>query len=100
MPMVASGLVHQDEVQRRVERVGALFARDPNIVRIEHRIAPDWSGDYSIFVDVILRQATPPASVVAQISDRIGAALLQVLRSEELGMHAYLNLVSRPSNGR
>jgi len=100
MPIVAAGLVHQDEVRKRVEGFEALFVQDPDVARMEHRIAPDWSGDDSIFVDVILRPGATPASAVARLSERMGVALLQILRSEELGMHAYLNFVSRPENGR
>jgi hypothetical protein len=50
MPIVAAGLVQQDEVRRRVERLAAHFAQDPDIARIEHRIAPDRSGEYSIIL--------------------------------------------------
>ncbi len=99
MAVVASGLVYQEEVRKRVEAFKTLFAQDPHIASIEYRIASDWSGDDSIFVDVMLNLGTP-SSVVARISERMDGALLQVLRSEELGMHAYLNFMSRPDNGR
>jgi hypothetical protein len=38
--------------------------------------------------------------VVARLSEQIGSALLRVVRSEELGLHSYLNFLSRPENGR
>jgi hypothetical protein len=100
MPIVASGLVQQDEVRERVKRLQELFANDPEIARIDHRLAQDWSGDYSIFVDVLLNRATPPPAVVARLSEQIGTALFRVVRSEELGLHSYLNFLSRPGNGR
>ena len=100
MPIVASGLVQQDDVRERVKRLQELFANDPEVARIDHRLAQDWSGDDSIFVDVVLNRATPPAAVVARLSEQIGTALLRVVRSEELGLHSYFNFLSRPENGR
>ena len=99
MPIVASELVQQDEVRERVKRLQDLFAKDPEIARIDHRLAQDWSGDSSIFVEVVLKRTTPPTAVVARLSEEIGAALLRVVRSEELGLHAYVNFLSRPENG-
>lgn len=99
MPIVASGLVQQDEVRERVKRLQELFAKDPEVARIDHRLAQDWSGDYSVFVDVVLNRTIPPVAIVARLSEQIGAALLRVVRSEELGLHSYLNFFSRPENG-
>ena len=99
MPIVASELVQQNEVRERVERLQELFGKHPDIARIDHRIAQDWSGDSSIFFDVVLKRTTPPATVSARLSEEIGVALLRVVRSEELGLHAYLNFLSRPENG-
>ena len=99
MPIVASELVQQNEVRERVERLQELFVKDPDIARIDHRIAQDWSGDSSIFVVVVLKSPTPPATVIARLSREIESALLRVVRSEELGLHAYLNFLSRPENG-
>jgi hypothetical protein len=100
MPIVASGLVQQDEVRARVKRLQELFANEPEVARIDHRLDQDWSGDDSIFVDVVLNRPTPPAAVVARLSEQIGTALLRVVRSEELGLHSYLNFLSRPDSGR
>ena len=99
MPIVASELVQQNEVRERVERLRELFVKDPDIARIDYRIGPDWSGDSSIFVDVVLKSTTPPATVIVRLSKQIDAALLRVVRSEELGLHAYPNFFSRPENG-
>ena len=48
MAIVASGLVQQDEIRERVKRLQQLFANDPEVARIDHRLAEDWSGDYSL----------------------------------------------------
>ena len=98
MPIVASGLVQQDEIRERVKRLQELFANDPEVARIDHRLAEDWSGDYSLFIDVVLN--TPNAATVLRLSEQIAAALLRVVRSEELGLHSYFNFLSRPGNGQ
>jgi hypothetical protein len=100
MAIVASGLVQQDEIRERVKRLQQLFANDPEVARIDHRLAEDWSGDYSLFIDVVLNRKTPNAAIVLRLSEQIATALLRVVRSEELGLHSYLNFVSRPENGQ
>lgn len=99
MPIVASGLVQENEVLERVKRLQDLFAKEPEIARIDYRLAQDWSGDSSIFVDVVLKRTTLPVAVITRLSEEIAAALLRVVRSEELGLHAYFNFVSQPENG-
>ena len=100
MAIVSSGLIHQDEIRERVKRLQELFAKDPEVARIDHRLAEDWSGDSSLFIDVVLNRRTPNAATVLRLSERIATALLRVVRSEELGLHSYLNFVSRPGNGQ
>ncbi len=99
MSIVASELVQQSEVLERVKRLQELFATEPEIARVDYRFAQDWSGDASIFVDVVLRRAKVPVADIARLSKEIAAALLRVVRSEELGLHAYFNFVSQPENG-
>lgn len=100
MAIVASGFVQQDEIRERVKRLQELFATDPEVSRIDHHLAADWSGDDSLFINVVLNGKTPAAAIVLRLSEQIAAALLQVVRSEELGLHSYLNFVSRPENGQ
>ena len=99
MSLVASGLVQQNEVRERIGQLQKLFVNDPEVARIDHRVAQDWSGDFSIFVDVVLKRTKPPASVIARLSEEIGDELLRLVRSEELGLHAYLNFLSQPEHG-
>ena len=100
MAILASGLVQQDEIRERVKKLQELFASDPEVARIDHRLAEDWSGDYSLFIDVLLKSRTPAAETVSRLSEQFDAVLLRVVRSEELGLHSYLNFVSRPENGQ
>jgi hypothetical protein len=100
MAIVASGLVQQDEIRERVRRLQELFANDPEVARIDHRLAEDWSGDYALFIEVILSGKNPNAATVLRLTEQIADALLRVVRSEELGLHSYFNFVSRPENGQ
>jgi len=98
MATLASDLVQQDEIRERVKQLQELFANDSEVARIDHRLAEYWSGDSSIFFDVVLRKRTPTASAVLRLSEQIAAALLRVVRSEEVGLHSYLNFVSGSEN--
>jgi hypothetical protein len=98
-PIVESGLVQQREIRERVKQLQRLFAKEPEVARIDHRLAEDWSGDCSLFIDVVLNRNTPTATVL-RLSEQIATALLRVVRSEELGLHSYFNFVSRPENGQ
>ena len=100
MAILASGLVQQDEILLRVNRLQEIFANDPEIARIDHRLAEDWSGDYSLFIDVVLNKKAPAAAALSRVSEQLTDALLRVVRSEELGLHAYLNFVSGQDNGQ
>lgn len=66
---------------------------------MDYRLAQDWSGDDSLFIDVVLDIKTPTSAAVSRLSEEIATALLRVVRSEELGLHSYLNFVSTPENG-
>ena len=100
MAIAASGLVQQDEILERVKKLQELFANDPDVARIVPRFAEDWSGDYSLFIDVVLNSKTPTAATVSRLSKQIDTALLRIVRSEELGLHSYPNFVSGPWNGQ
>jgi len=73
MPTVALELVQQDEVLERVKLLQDLFVKELEIARIDYRLAQDWSGDSSIFVDVVLKKTTLPAAVIARLSKEIAS---------------------------
>ena len=100
MAIAASELAQQDEIQERVKKLQELFANDPEVARIDYRLAEDWSGDYSLFIKVFLNSRTPTAATLLRLSEQIDTALLRVVRSEELGLHSYPNFVSGPENGQ
>jgi hypothetical protein len=100
MSIVASESVQQDEIRERVKRLQQLFADDPEVASIDYRLAQDWSGDDSIFIKVFLSSTAPSAEVVIRLSRQISSALFEVLRSEDLGLHAYFNFFRGQENGR
>jgi hypothetical protein len=99
MQTVTLGSVRQGEIEERVKKLQELFANDPAVARLEYRFGADWSGDDSLFIKVILNKQTPTATVL-RLSKEIFNALLRVVRSEELDLHAYFNFVSTPENGQ
>jgi hypothetical protein len=99
MAIVPQAFVNQTELLKRIKRFQKHFAKDPDVAVIEHRFGEDWSGDDSVFFDVFLATSNPPAEVIRRLSAELTTQLLQVVRSEELGLYSYLNLISRPKNG-
>jgi hypothetical protein len=86
-----------------VERIAQLqqqFSNDRDVARIAYRLGADWSGDDSLFIDVLLKTQTPSPATVARLSEQISTALLHVVRSEELGLHSYLDFASSPDDGQ
>ncbi len=100
MQTAESGLVNQEEVLKRVKQLEEMFVNDPEIMGITHRFGQDWSGDDSIFIEVVLNRTIPDKAVIVRLSRQIRDALLRVVRSEDLGLYSYLNFSSRPENGR
>jgi hypothetical protein len=76
-----------------------MFANDPNVARIGHRFGPDWSGDDSVFVDIVLNKEPSDESVL-RLSKEVFDALLWVVRSEELDLHSYFNFVRERKNAQ
>jgi hypothetical protein len=99
MQTVTLGSVRQGEIEERVKKLQELFANDPAVARLDYRLAGDWSGDDSLFIEVVLNKQTPTATVL-RLSREIFDALLHVVRSEELDLHSYFNFVSTPENGQ
>ena len=99
MQTVTLGSVRQGEIEERFKKLQELFANDPAVARLEYRFGGDWSGDDSLFIDVVLNKQTPTATVL-RLSKEIAAALIRVVRSEELDLHSYFNFVRTPENGQ
>lgn len=92
MAIVPSGFVHQGEVEKAVQRAqGALI---PDVVRIRYSIGSDWTGDPSIFFRVLLSDAASQPSRLQEVAQRVASRLIDEVRSEEFGFHAYFNFRS------
>jgi hypothetical protein len=98
--LASSGLVQQGEIRERVKKLQELFANDPDVARIDYRLAGDWSGDNSVFIKVVLRQKTPSDATITRLNEQIADALRTVVRSQELDLYSYYNFASEPGNGQ
>lgn len=91
-PMIytLTGAVNGIEIRERIERLQSQFRED--ISKIEHRFAPDWTGDQSVFLTVHL---TPHGKQhFTDIARRFPIEVVMQVGSEELGFHSYLEFVS------
>ncbi len=100
MSIVPAALSTVDEVSRRIGKLQLRYAGNPLIRRIEHRIAPDWSGEPSVFLNVILSQDRrlpqdrQDDAMLKRLAGDLRLDLLRIVHSEDIGLHSYLNFVS------
>lgn len=83
---------------KRVKKFQRSFAGDPEIARIDQRFGEDWSGDASVFIELVRREEDPARETVVRLTRETPEALLQMVRSEELGFHAYVEFASNREN--
>jgi hypothetical protein len=95
MAIVPTGLVSVDEVSKRVGTLQMRYAGNPLIERIEHRIAPDWSGDPSVFLSVILSRDWRDDATLKSLAKNLRLDVLRVVHTEDIGLHSYLSFVSQ-----
>ena len=100
MAIFASESVEQVEIRERVKKLQQLFADDPEVARIDYRFDGDWSGDPSVFLDIVLKRKKLENATLFRVSRQVFKGLLDIIRSEELGMHSYLDFVSLSENGK
>jgi hypothetical protein len=63
----------------------------PDVVRIRYNFAPDWSGDPSIFFRVVLSDDASRKQRLSKTAQRVALVVLNQIRAEERGLHAYFN---------
>jgi hypothetical protein len=95
MAIVPAGWVSVDEVSKRVGTFQMRYAGNPLIERIEHRIAPDWSGDPSVFLSVILSRDRRDDATLKRLAKDLRLDVLRVLHTDDIGLHSYLSFVSQ-----
>jgi hypothetical protein len=91
--MVPSGFVHQGKVDEAVRRAEASLI--PDVVLIRYSIGSDWTGDPSIFFRVLLSDEASRPNRLQEVAQRVADRLINEVRSDEFGFHAYFNFRSK-----
>lgn len=98
MPIVPSGFVHQSQIEKAVHRAQKALA--DNVVRIRYSIGNDWTGDPSIFFRVVLSDAASRPGNLQKVAQRVKLRLMNEVRSDEIGFHAYFNFRSESEQAK
>lgn len=94
MPIVAKEWVNPQEISNRIDRLQMQYAGNPLVKRIDYRIGVDWSDDPAVFIDVMLAGKEIAAAEVQQLAENIRVDLLRLVRTDEIGLHSYLNFLN------
>jgi hypothetical protein len=89
---MSSGLVRQGKFEEAVQR--AENALKPEIVRIRYSLGNDWTDDPSIFFRILLSDDASRPNRLQEVAERVTQHIIQEVRSEEYGYHAYFNFRS------
>ncbi len=87
MGIVASGFVHQAEIDNRLSRLQDLFHQD--IERIDYRFGVDWTNDPSLFLTVHMTSVANDNERFRRFLNFFPTALLKELPSDQLGVRLY-----------
>jgi len=94
MPIVTTGWVNTEEISNRIDQLQARYAKNPLVKRIEYRFGADWSDDPAIFINVTVARKDPLPAELQQLAENIRIDLVRLVRSDDIGLHSYLNFVS------
>ncbi|MGA3189666.1 MAG: hypothetical protein ABSF22_21375 [Bryobacteraceae bacterium] len=94
MTIVPTGLVSGEEISARVHRLRLRYADNPLVKGIDYRIGFDWSDDPAVFIDIRLTGNKIVASELQRLAEDIRVDLLRLVRTDEIGLHSYLNFVN------
>jgi len=94
MAIVPTGWVSDQEILNRVHRLQMQYAGNPLVKGIDYRIGVDWSDDPAVFIEVMLAGNDIAASELQRLAESIRGDLLRLVRTDEIGLHSYLNFVN------
>jgi len=94
MTTVPIGLVSGEEISNRVRLLQMRYVDHPIVKGIDYRIGFDWSDDPAVFIEVMLTGNEIAASELQRLAVDIRADLLRLVRTDEIGLHSYLNFVN------
>ena len=95
MPIVLSESATGQEISSRIDRLRTQYAGNPLVRRIDHRIGVDWSDDPAVFIDVTLPGEQVADAELQRLAENIRVDLLRLVRTDEIGLHSYLNFVNQ-----
>ena len=87
-------MVDSEEVSNRVHILQARYADRPLVKGIDHRIGFDWSDDPAVFIKVTLTGNEIVPAELQRLAEDIRGDLLLLVRTDEIGLHSYLNFVN------
>jgi hypothetical protein len=94
MPVVLSEWATSQEISNRIDRLRTHYADNPLVKRIDHHIGVDWSDDPAVFINVILSGKEIIAAELERLAEDIRVDLLRLVRTDEIGLHSYLNFLN------
>jgi hypothetical protein len=94
MAIVPKEWISSEEISNRVNRLQLQYAGNPLIRRIDYHVGFDWSDDPAVFIDVMLAGKEIAAAELQQLAENIRVDLLRLVRTDEIGLHSYLNFVN------
>jgi hypothetical protein len=92
VPVVASGLVHQQSIAEGVARAARVLA--PEVVRIRYSFEDDWSGNEAVFFRVVLKDSASKRAHLREVARRVAAIIAREVQPSNLGLQAYFNFRS------
>ena len=93
MSVVLSEWSTSQEISNRIDRLRTQYAGNPLLKRIDRRIGVDWSDDPAVFINVTLPGKIASAEL-ERLAENIRVDLLRLVRTDEIGLHSYLNFVN------
>ncbi len=93
MPVVLSESATSQEISNRIDLLRKRYADHPLVKRIDHHIGLDWSDDPAVFINVMLPGNEIAAVELERLAEDIRVDLLRLVRTDEIGLHSYLNFV-------
>lgn len=90
MALTAVGFVNEAAIDSAVRRVERTFSSE--VVRIGHSFKENSNGDSSIFFRILVQDdVATPIRRLYDFAQQISIALMNEVRTDENGLHAYFN---------
>jgi hypothetical protein len=94
MAMVPKSWVSPEDISGRIDRLQMRYAGNALVKRIDYRIGFDWSDDPAVFIDVLLSGKEIAADELQKLAVDMRIDLLRLVRTDEIGLHSYLNFLN------